>query len=657
MPALEPTQPNADTRDLTIQLLGMGAVILIIATYNIFFYDRYLPLTEGWFSAYAHLIRNGYVPYRDFDFFLTPLYPLQLASFSFFFGESIYALRVLGVFIVLAIATLEYLILLRFFAPFSSAFAAITSVIYFQSGVAHITYDFTQVLTLYTLMAFYFFILGIQSQDSKTKNFLTSRLFLLSIAGLFSALAFLTKQSNGTLIVLGVFTATCLSRPFSEWRLSAHDLMAVSLGMLAPMSATLLCLAWTGALRPCIDQIFFGAIESKGHLDHIFFAWMPGFFNSTYVAQLVNVTHVLLPIFTVQALALACFRWWPIINCRGRILNVLGILFILLSCTFSIVFTYFAPPAISKNFGSGGPLLVNYIIPISLTTILILFAIGIIRQFSYCVNTTEVKFLSSLKHLFLKVPSLIFPFSILCLSMVAGNGTSAGLSEVGCFLGLGFFIAWMMSRTWDLHLLKLATLMLFCSYIISLSGLKYESPYSWWFMSQPNIHQATHESKSDLLRGMKVSSETAEIIDSVNSIIQSDVQDKDPIFCFPHIPLFYLLSDHWPTTKAKIHWFDFLPDELARRDAMEIITHPPSAFIYVDLPELAWTTHERLFRDGKSIGQRDISMAIENLTKSGIYTERYAKDLGNDCSLRVWTLNPANQQGLNLNIVRPEKGK
>jgi len=34
-----------------------------------------LPITEGWFSAYAHLIINGKMPYRDFYLYLTPFYP------------------------------------------------------------------------------------------------------------------------------------------------------------------------------------------------------------------------------------------------------------------------------------------------------------------------------------------------------------------------------------------------------------------------------------------------------------------------------------------------------------------------------------------------------------------------------------------------------
>src|SRR5262249_52748544 len=54
---------------------GLFAVWLPLLAYNLLFFNRYLPLTEGWFSLYARLIRDGQTPYRDFCLFLPPLYP------------------------------------------------------------------------------------------------------------------------------------------------------------------------------------------------------------------------------------------------------------------------------------------------------------------------------------------------------------------------------------------------------------------------------------------------------------------------------------------------------------------------------------------------------------------------------------------------------
>ncbi len=48
------------------------AVITII--YSYFLYDKYYPITEGWFQDYARYIRQGQVIYRDFYCPVPPLY-------------------------------------------------------------------------------------------------------------------------------------------------------------------------------------------------------------------------------------------------------------------------------------------------------------------------------------------------------------------------------------------------------------------------------------------------------------------------------------------------------------------------------------------------------------------------------------------------------
>jgi len=39
--------------------IGLGSVWFAVALYNGIFFNKYFPITEGWFSAYAHLIRHG----------------------------------------------------------------------------------------------------------------------------------------------------------------------------------------------------------------------------------------------------------------------------------------------------------------------------------------------------------------------------------------------------------------------------------------------------------------------------------------------------------------------------------------------------------------------------------------------------------------------
>src|SRR5262245_13372214 len=111
---------------------GLFAVWVPLLVYNLLFFNRYFPVTEGWFSLYARLIRAGQMPYRDFCLFLPPLYPLQLAAFSGIFGDEFIALRAAGVLVMLGMAWVVYALFARWFPPFAAAFASLLALVYYQ---------------------------------------------------------------------------------------------------------------------------------------------------------------------------------------------------------------------------------------------------------------------------------------------------------------------------------------------------------------------------------------------------------------------------------------------------------------------------------------------------------------------------------------------
>ena len=88
---------------------------------------------------------------------------------------------------------------------------------------------------------------------------------------------------------------------------------------------------------------------------------------------------------------------------------------------------------------------------------------------------------------------------------------------------------------------------------------------------------------------------------------------------------------------AKVHWFDFLSDNKAIRDAELIRNNPPKIIVNLELPEDVWQAHEILFRGGKKLGQREILNVINALTiQSGKYRLEARIPVPNDCILKVW---------------------
>ena len=111
----------------------------------------------------------------------------------------------------------------------------------------------------------------------------------------------------------------------------------------------------------------------------------------------------------------------------------------------------------------------------------------------------------------------------------------------------------------------------------------------------------------------------------------------DDVYVFPNISGLYVLSNRWPKSKAIVSWFDFLPDQPAREEAERLSAAPPQLIVDLDMPEQVWTTHERLFRNGKTIGQRAIKDAIRKLTADTMqYDLIYMKKLPDGCSLSIW---------------------
>jgi len=198
---------NSGTRSIGDAIAAISLLIPVLF-YQILYYRSYFPITEGWFSTYAHLIRIGKIPYTDFYFLLPPLYPLHIALAQVIFGDEIIALRVIGLVITAGIEIVLFCILKRVFNRWIAAFTAAVGVIYYQSGNAYLGYDFTQFLTLYALLGTYFLLLYIDDR-SDGERYGKSKLFLL-LSGVFFASAALVKQSNGGVISVGITLWLCI---------------------------------------------------------------------------------------------------------------------------------------------------------------------------------------------------------------------------------------------------------------------------------------------------------------------------------------------------------------------------------------------------------------------------------------------------------------
>lgn len=589
-----------------LSFFSAAGLIAFLLGYSLLFNFSFLPLTEGWFSSYAQLVIDGKVPYKDFYLYLTPLYVWVISLITYIFGPSFFALRVFGVLITCSIGFLLFRIFRFKFSPAASFVGATIATLYYQSGNAYISYDFTQVLTLFSLLSFNFLLTANQAirspeQEGEHQQARVNKAFIfLFFAGFFASCAFLTKQSNGSFIALFTFLS-CLYLTLTSSIGSHHKiklLLNFLYGSFFSAGIVVCYLALNQALLPFIDQIFFNAISAKGNLTKILSSWIVGVFTPVLKVQAYEIARVLIAFFFFGHL-----MFWSlnrsgsladIYKKTGEYRNALILVAFLLLFTSVMICAWQDNSWLKSHFFLPGRHLLNYLIPLSICWVLLQLALTLI---SYVIPK------------FMKIDKGTIILAICVLGQFFGNGTSAGLSEISSFIAVGWVAAWLCSRG-SIPFLGVWLAFYSCALLsTTLIFSKFDHPYSWWGVSEPSTRSATLHIDNPILKGLYISPGTEKIFSG--AITALGPNKSQSVFSFPNIPIFYLVTNTWPNSKAVITWFDFLNDRDAMAESIRLKAAPPETVIYLDLPEAAWKAHERLFRGGQRLGQRDIQDWLE----------------------------------------------
>ena len=677
--------------------LGALAVFIILALYQVLYAFSYFPITEGWFSEYAVLIRASNIPYRDFSLLMPPLYPLHLVFIQNIFGESIFILRIFGIFITCLIGVVLWAILKRYFSAWVSAFAAIVATIFYQSGNAFLGYDFTQILSLYLLCGAYFIFDDIKRIIyNKEKDSGLSPLFF---AGIFLTLAALIKQSNGgvgaLILLVGYLFCVLNILPFKDCLRRIKDFL---MGCFVVAFPILVWLMVNHALLPFFEQTVVDAIRAKGGTNKLM-GWVGGFFNSPSYFDWVKISFLLL-------LEMFIFAFAPIyvaavsfnFKCFHNIVHWKKILFpqwldkltqhkwqiILMAPAF--MFLYWLVEAIPLGhfnswLGQSLPdlfLKITFlaIYSLSLTILIFIFKRFPIRKLFFNIdshrywqtmseNTTgilgilllgifiylirfglifpsiEIMQKGGLINSFLLfiIPSiallglpflffslffskskaipLIFITFVFQVALLAGNGTSAGLSEVSIYYGVALIIAIILQFT-SMNvisaLIPIGACILLSTYLIE---MKFQSPYAWWSVTSKDIRKQVCAPASGDLRGICIEPNKYEAIMKLVNAIKSESNPNDHLYVFPHLPIFNLLSQRLPYQNTVVSWFDFSSQAAMLSISTGILREPPPLLLIARLPVEVFEAHERLFNGTNLLPQRYILEAVDQQVKKG----------------------------------------
>ena len=596
--------------------LSVLALITIVSYYLFFANFHFLPITEGWFSVYASLVIDGKVPYKDFYLYLTPFYTWIIASIQYFFGPSLFSLRIFGFVVIVLMSLVLFGILRHIFSPVPSFIGAGIGIFYIQKGVAFISYDFTQIVTLFALVSIYFLILALTNlkmfnpSQILTNKVLRINKFLL-FSGFFASCCFLVKQSNGSFIAIGIFIAflyTITNKGLNAKALFIYVVLFLT-GSLIPAIIVLSYLLINGAIEDFFSQILFNSISAKGGLNSILGAWVRGVFTAVLHQQLLEIIYKFLPILLLSKgfLFLLCMnsfckRVIERYNFQAR--ELICLLLFTLLYVFVISMAWNNDTNFRRLFFEKGIHLINYIIPLSISWIglcLLAGMVGLIRKREIASESTVI-------------------LAIGALGLTFGNGTSAGLSEISAFIALSWCIAWVLQQN---SIPFLGVAVVFYTTLLLTTALcysKFDRPYSWWGTSEGDARTATFRMDHPILGGVYLNNDTFSNYSAITEALK-EIANHDDLFSFPNIPIVYLLANQLPSTKAVIGWYDFLNDHDAEAEADRIASDPPNIIVYLQLPAEVLEVHERLFRGGLPLGQRKV---IDFIDRSCIAEKGYA---------------------------------
>jgi hypothetical protein len=150
-------------------------------------------------------------------------------------------------------------------------------------------------------------------------------------------------------------------------------------------------------------------------------------------------------------------------------------------------------------------------------------------------------------------------------------------------------------------------------FVAQLSWQKCASPFFWRGWKEADIHRANVTLKYPELHGYHVSPETAAFVTRVTDEIDNHSGGSEPIFVYPHIPIFYLLSHRQPESFAYVHFIDVAPEFVYAADAAILRNNPPAVIVFFKPTEQELRTDEIYYRSGQRTLQRDLLAAVAEI--------------------------------------------
>lgn len=597
------TIKNTDTG----KLMGMILSVLLVTIYILFLSDKGLFIAEEWYGYYAKCINDGQIVYKDFDFLFTPVYMYLIYAVVTLFGGSILAMRLFGVVVAALITLILYLVFCEFSKWQYACMAAAVSFFYLQSEVYTVFYDYIRVFDIFSYLAVLFMIRSIKKWLAGIEKWHGDMMGL----GVCVSLMFLIKQNMG--VVSGVFFFLCillfpLIRNDGIKELARRILCFIISFMVPVVITTLLCLC-KGILASMIQCVFFNAIGAKGGLATILFGWI-----------IRGKKDFLLSL----PCGLAFCVFLGILECtlenssEKRIPDNPGISRVMDFITkhrmtlYVILFTVLGVIGLTLMFRHQRA--ASYASLLSRPDVTHLFLIAICFAVWSIVRIIRKKYTERL----LSETVTVGAFLALCYGAGMSGGLSVGEAALGC--GLFFLLPLNRMKISKLEVARLFSFTLMLCSLFYCVAIKLITPAYWWGIDESNIYEMTEETDIATMHGIKVSPSEKAMYEGVVHTICDDSDKNDKIYCFPMIPVIYLLADRMdPGVYEKVQWYDVSSSERLAHDYTYLQKHLPKVIVIYNVSDATYLQSEAGFYKGQKCGMREMRDHLYELVNTDTY--------------------------------------
>lgn len=604
--------------------LGLAAVVLVTGIYSIIVYNHSFPMAEGWYTLFSKYILSGKKPYEDFELLFTPGYSYLIAGIIKLFGYNIIVLRVAGAVLFSLIACVLYLIFSKAFTPWISVVAACIASFFMQSEVAQVFYDYIRVYDLFNLLTCLFLVLWVRAElaDSGTGN--SKPALYACLTGVLAGFAILIRQNSGCVVLAyGIILMFFILLVTGASKKKIRRILIFLGSALAPILILALVMKASNLLDTYLSMTTTDAIASKGGMTAVLFGWIP-----RTIPEIIKLWKEILGI----VLLLAANIFLYVKKGRKNFIsdpsdNVKLVFFT--GASAAVIVVMFLKKRISVLFTT---YFYDWLTPYSLFAVglLIFIAVGV-----YCLIKRK------------RIPADRTPFvlSVLTISgfyiaTAYGSATSAGFSEGQSAIIIGLLFALFLYYSRHIFSREASCLVMAFAICFSMAcvGKKYDLPYSWWGLSETDIREADYTVDVPLMDGILVTKERKAVLEGIYNDIIANSTEEDSIFVFPHIPIFYVMSDRYPETFTLVQWFDVSSEKRVLEDIQTLEANPPKVLVLCRIPEGTISGHEKLFRGGQFSAQRKMMNSLFYMAYKDGYDKINEYDLGGGYVVSVYSL-------------------